>query len=147
MSWCTRLAASIMVTMTRYAIDAPTALRILREKVVIAPSDQLVAPGLLRSQALSQLYREVHAGLIDEASGRTQLERLAELKIRLLGDRVSRATAWKIAASLGWLDTGPAEYLAVATLQADALVTDDALLRAGAGGLIPVAPFAALASD
>jgi predicted nucleic acid-binding protein len=132
--------------MTRYALDAPTALRIVREKVLIPPSHQLVAPNLLRSQALSLLYREVHTGALDESSGRAQLERLAELKIRLLGDRVSRSTAWTIAASLGWDDTAPAEYLAVAKLQADALVTDDPRLIAGAQDLIARAPFAALAS-
>jgi predicted nucleic acid-binding protein len=132
--------------MTRYAIDAPTALRIMREKVMILPSHRLVAPNLLRSQALSLLYREVHTGELDEASGRAQLERLAELRIRLLGDRVSRATAWKIATALGWDDTAPAEYLAVAKLQADALVTEDPRLIAGAQGIIATAPFSALTS-
>jgi predicted nucleic acid-binding protein len=43
--------------------------------------------------------------------------------MRLLGDRVSRRTAWKIAREHGWETTYDAEYLAVAKLQADALVT------------------------
>ena len=63
------------------------------------------------------------------------------MKIRLLGDRVSRATAWKIAAALGWDDIGDAEYLAVASLQADALVTDDESLAAAAEGIVPVAAY------
>jgi hypothetical protein len=29
-------------------------------------------------------------------------ERLTELKMRLLGDRVSRRTAWKVAREQGW---------------------------------------------
>jgi predicted nucleic acid-binding protein len=44
--------------------------------------------------------------------------------MRLLRDRVSRRTAWKIAREQGWETTyDDAEYLAVAKLQADALVT------------------------
>jgi predicted nucleic acid-binding protein len=132
--------------MTRYAIDAPTALRIMRENAAILPSDELVAPNVLRSQALSLLYREVHTRELDEASGRAQLERLADLRIRLLGDRVSRATAWKIAIALGWDDIAPAEYLVVAKLQADALVTEDPRLITGARGIIATAPFTALTS-
>jgi predicted nucleic acid-binding protein len=63
------------------------------------------------------------------------------MKIRLLGDRVSRATAWKIAAGLGWDDIKDAEYLAVASLQADALVTDDDALAAAAEGIVRVAAY------
>jgi hypothetical protein len=68
------------------------------------------------------------------------------LRIRLLGDRVSRDSAFKLAARLGWEDTAPAEYLSVAVLQSDRLVTRDALLVAGAAGLIPVAPIEELYS-
>ena len=66
------------------------------------------------------------------------------MKIRLLGDRVSRATAWKLADRLGWDDIGPAEYLAVATLQADALVTDDEALASAAAGIVGVVSYDAL---
>ena len=44
--------------------------------------------------------------------------------MRLLGDRVSRRTAWKIAQEQGWETTFDAEYLAVTKLQADALDHD-----------------------
>jgi hypothetical protein len=44
---------------------------------------------------------------------------------------------WKIASRLGWDDTRPAEYLAVAQLQSDLLVTDDERLRQFRGGLDP----------
>jgi hypothetical protein len=50
---------------------------------------------------------------------------MTRLKMRLLGDRVSRRTAWQIARDRGWESLRIAEYLAVATLQADALVTVD----------------------
>ncbi|WP_314503548.1 hypothetical protein [uncultured Microbacterium sp.] len=41
-------------------------------------------------------------------------------------------------------ELGPAEYLAVASLQADALVTEDPELMAAAEGIVAVAPYAAL---
>lgn len=125
--------------MTRFAIDADIALRLIREQVAVGDHHRLVAPAVLRSHALSTLYRDVRAGRLDAADGRRQLEGIAELKIRLLGDRVSRATAWKIADRLGWDDTPLAEYLAVAQLQADALVTDDRRLAEAAEGIIPLA--------
>lgn len=40
--------------------------------------------------------------------------------MRLLGDRVSRRTAWEIAREQGWETTYGAEYVAVTRLQADA---------------------------
>ncbi|WP_245534364.1 hypothetical protein [Xylanimonas cellulosilytica] len=90
---------------------------------------------------LSSLYRDVRAGELDETTARERLEGIAALKIRLLGDRVSRAVAFRIAAQLGWDDTPLAEYLAVATLQADALITQDASLAAAAEGLTLLAEY------
>lgn len=130
--------------MTRFAVDSDTVLRIVRESTAIPGEHSLVAPGVIRSQVLSTLYATVRSGALDDAEGRRQLDRFAELKIRLLGDRVSRMTAWRIARELDWDDPVPAEYLAVATLQADALVSGDPLLQKAAAGLIPVVPFSAL---
>jgi hypothetical protein len=39
------------------------------------------------------LYCQVHAGLPDEKTARAELETITARKVRLLGDRVSRATA------------------------------------------------------
>ncbi|MCC2031112.1 hypothetical protein [Microbacterium allomyrinae] len=127
--------------MTRFAIDAPTALRIVDDEREIDPRHSLVGPSLLRSDALRLLYRRVREGRIDDAAGRAKLERLAVLKVRLLGDRVSRAVAWKIAMQLDWDDPARAEYLAVAKLQADALVADDPTLAAAAREIIPIAAY------
>lgn len=127
--------------MTRYAIDAGVALRLIRDGSDADRRHQLVAPSVLRSHALSVLYRDVRTGRITEAAGREQLEGLTAMKIRLLGDRVSRATAWKIAAGLGWDDIGRAEYLAVASLQADALVADDDELTSSAAGIVRIASY------
>ncbi|TFC01640.1 hypothetical protein E3O42_09715 [Cryobacterium adonitolivorans] len=125
--------------MTRFAIDAAVALRLIRDGQRVPDHHQLVAPAGLRSEVLSRLYREVRAGRLDDAVARKQLDGLAGLKIRLLADRVSRSTAWKIATELGWDDIGPAEYLAVATLQADALVAEDDRLAGQL--LVPIAPY------
>jgi len=130
--------------MTRFAIDAPVALRLIREEIDVPAARSLVAPSVLRSHALSLLYRDVRNGVLDESGGRRQLDELAGLKIRLLGDRVSRATAWRLADELGWDDTPAAEYLAVAVLQADALVSDDPVLMAAASARLRVAPFSEL---
>ena len=126
---------------TRFAIDATTARRIVAEDPTLGARRALVGPAVLRSEVLSMLYREAREGVLDEKAARAQLTGLAVLKIRLLGDRVSRATAWRIALALGWDDVGPAEYLAVASLQADVLVTADERLITAAEGIIPVAGY------
>jgi predicted nucleic acid-binding protein len=65
-------------------------------------------------------------------------ERITQMKIRLLGDRVSRRTAWEIARQSGGT-VFDAEYVAIAKLQADALVTIDSRLGAMAADLVPLA--------
>ena len=131
--------------MARYAIDAPTALRIVDEGVTVHPDHQLVAPNLLRSEALSIIYRAVRDGSLDRARSRAVLDGITTMRIRLLGDRVSRSTAFRLADENGWSDTRDAEYLAVAKLQADALVTVDAPLAGLARGIVQLAPFEVLA--
>jgi hypothetical protein len=64
--------------------------------------------------------------------------------MRLLGDRVSRGTAWRIAREHGWDSLREAEYLAISRLQADALVTVDAAFAARAADVVPVASLNAL---
>ena len=125
--------------MTRYVIDAAAAIAIARDQTVIAAEHSLVAPSLLRSQVLSILYRAVRAGELSSHEGRALLDRVTELKIRLLGDRVSRGTAWRIADELGWDDTADAEYLAVTRQQADALIALDPELARLAHGVVPLA--------
>jgi predicted nucleic acid-binding protein len=133
--------------MTRFVIDAPATIAIARSGAPIADGHRLVAPSLLRSQVLESLYRSARSGEITTAEGRRLLEVFAALPIRLLGDRVSRATAWKIADELGWEHTADAEYLAVTRLQADALIALDPELAGRARGVVPLADLAALYSD
>ena len=111
------------------------------------PAHQLVAPNLIRSQALGLLLASVRRGEITEAVALERHERFTEMKMRLLGDRVSRRTAWRIAQEQGWETTFDAEYLAVTELQADAFVTIDAAMAAAATHVVPVAPLSALTAD
>lgn len=120
--------------MTRYVIDAPTLLHLIANDVRISPRHQIVAPNLIRSQGLSMLFEAVRHGDLAEDLALQHHERLTELKMRLLSDRVFRRTAWKIAREHGWETTYDAEYLAVAKLQADALVTLTPVLAAKSRG-------------
>jgi len=127
--------------MTRFAIDAPTAARLIREDATPLGAHRLVAPSLLRSEVAAILFREFRAGRLAPDRVRRDLDALAGLQVRVLGDRVSRSTAWRIAAELDWPEIDGAEYLAVASLQADALITDDPRLREAAAGITPLAAY------
>ena len=132
--------------MTRYVIDAPTLLHIVANGIQPRPEHQIVAPSLIRSQALSLLFEAVLNGDLTEDLALQHHRRLTELKMRLLGDRVSRRTAWRIASEQGWETTYDAEYVAVTELQADALVTIDPALTMKSKGIVPLANLDALTS-
>jgi len=123
----------------RYVIALDVALRLFRERAVPHPGARLLAPALLRSQAVSRLFAQARRGEIDRAEARVQLDHMRALNIRLLGDRVLQAAAWDVAERLGWGDTFTAEYIALTRLQADALVTLDTALADAARTLVPVA--------
>jgi hypothetical protein len=74
----------------RYVIDAPTLLHIVDAGLHVDPSHQLVAPNSIRSEALELLLHDVQAGTRAEAEALRAHERMTEIKMRLLGDRVSR---------------------------------------------------------
>lgn len=133
-----------MGSMTRYVITPDTALRLAQDQTVIGDGCQLVAPTLLRSQVLSLLYQAVQRGELSKADAARRLDYVRALRIRLLGDRVLQAAAWKVADQLGWPDTLDAEYIALTQLQADALVTLDGQLALAARGLVTVEPIEAL---
>ena len=120
---------------TRFAIDAPVAVGLVRAGVVVPPEHSLVGPGVLRSDALALLREEVLRGERTRREGFTDLDGIAMLRIRLLSDRVTRRVAWQLADRAQWSDVRPAEYLAVAPSQAAGLVTADAALRAGAAAV------------
>ena len=124
--------------MTRFVIDAPTLVHLVSNGVPVAAGHQLVAPNLLRSQALALLFDDVRAGRLTEREAMDRHEELTRVKVRLLGDRVSRRVAWQIARELDLDSTVDAEYLAVTRLQADAYVTVDPVARARAEGVVPL---------
>lgn len=64
--------------------------------------------------------------------------------MRLLGDRVSRRTAWRISQDQQWDSLRDAEYLAIAKLQADAFVTVDRGMAARAEKLVRIESIDAL---
>ncbi len=125
--------------MARYAIDAPTLLRLADAGLHVHPGHQLVAPNSIRSEALELLLSDVRAGRRTEAAALKAHERITEIKMRLLGDRVSRRTAWQLAREHDWDTLRDAEYLAVARLQADALITMNPGLAAAARNIVTVA--------
>ena len=96
--------------MARYVIDAATLLHLVTDAVEVDPGHRLVAPNLIRSQALCLLLASVRRGEITRRCLERH-ERLTEMKMRLLGDRVSRRTAWRIAQEQGWDTTFDAEIV------------------------------------
>ena len=118
--------------MTAYVIDASAAIALAEAGYVPATGDALLAPNLLRSEVLAALHREVASGARDERAARSLLAAVDRLPVRLLGDRVLRKTAWRLAGELGWPDTFAAEYVALTVLHGDALVTDVPAVYAGA---------------
>ena len=125
--------------MARYVIDAPTLLHLVDAGLHVDPGHQLVAPNSIRSEALELLLHEVRAGKRTETAALEAHERMTEMKMRLLGDRVSRRTAWQIARQHDWDTLRLAEYLALTRLQADALITADPALAAAAQEAVTVA--------
>lgn len=125
--------------MTRYVIGPDVALTLAAAGHVPPARHRLLAPTLLRSQVLAQLYRDVAGGRLTRREATLQLDHLRRLRLRLLGDRVLQSEAWRVAEQLGWPDTFVAEYVALTRLQADALVVRDAALASAVAPWVRVA--------
>src|SRR5689334_21858959 len=110
---------------TRFVLDAGTALHLAADEIVVSQSHQLLAPTLLRSEVLSLMHEAVHRGDLTADVARERLARVNRMPIRLLGDAVLRRRAWEIADRLGWASTYDVEYVALTQLQADTFVTLD----------------------
>jgi predicted nucleic acid-binding protein len=111
--------------MTRFVVDTGAALYLAAKEIEVAPKHELLAPTLLRSQALSRLHEAVQRGELSADEARGRLVRVRKLNIRLLGDAVLQRRAWEIADHLGWAETYTAEFVALTLLQADAFITLD----------------------
>jgi predicted nucleic acid-binding protein len=120
---------------TRFVVDCETLLRVAAGEIDVAAEHQLVAPTLVRSQALSALYQAARRGEISAAEGIERVTRINSLRVRFLGDKVLQRTAWKVADQLGWETTYDAEFVALTQLQADLFVTSDSDLARAVSGL------------
>jgi predicted nucleic acid-binding protein len=128
----------------RFVVDCETLLRIASGEIEVAAEHRLVAPTLVRSQALSALYEAARRGEITAAEGIERVTRINSLKVRFLGDKVLQRTAWKVADELGWETTYEAEFIALTQLQADFFVTSDGKLARAVSGLVETATIDAL---
>ena len=130
--------------MTRFVVDCETLLRIAAGEIEVSAQHKLVAPTLVRSQALSALYEATRRGEISTAEGIERVTRINSLKVRFLGDKVLQRTAWRVADQLGWETTYDAEFVALTQLQADVFVTSDDNLARAVSGLVETATIYAL---
>ena len=130
--------------MTRFVVDCETLLRIAAGEIEVADEHRLVAPALVRSQALAALYAAARRGEISAAEGAERVARINSLKVRFLGDKVLQRQAWKVADELGWETTYDAEYVALTQLQADLFVTSDVDLARAVSGVVETATVEAL---
>lgn len=130
--------------MARFVIDPPTLLRLVDREMVVHPAHSVVAPNSIRSDAMQLLLQDVRRGQRTAKDALATHDRMTGVKIRLLGDRVSRAVAWRIAVEQDWDTLHDAEYAAITRLQADAFVTIDARLAAKVATVVRVAPLEVL---
>ena len=130
--------------MTRFVIDCETLLGIAAGEIEVAPEHKLLAPTLVRSQALAALYEAARRGENSTAEGMERVTKINSLKVRFLGDKVLQRTAWRVADQLGWETTFDAEFVALTQLQADAFVTSDSNLAHAVSGLVETATTDAL---
>jgi predicted nucleic acid-binding protein len=130
--------------MTRFVVDAGAVLHLASTGVEVPAKHELLAPTLLRSQALSALHEAVQRGEIPADVARERLTGVRRMRIRLLGDAVLQRRAWDLADQLGWASTYNAEYVALTQLQADAFVTLDAELARSVEGIVATASIDAL---
>ena len=125
-------------------MDCETLLRVASGEIEVAAGHRLVAPTLVRSQALSALYAAARRGELSAREGLERVRRINSLEVRFLGDKVLQRQAWKVAEQLGWETTYDAEFVALTQLQADAFVTSDADLARAVCGLVRTAEIDAL---
>ncbi len=130
--------------MTRFVVDRDTLLEIAAGEIEVAPGHQLLAPAIVRSQALSALYRAARRGEISADEALERITRINSLKVRFLGDKVLQRTAFRMADKLGWDSTEDAEFVALTELHADAFVTSNEDLARAVSGIVKTASIDAL---
>jgi len=129
---------------TRFVVDCEILLQIAAGEVEVAAGHQLVAPTLVRPQALAALYEAFRRGEISTTEGMERVTRINSLKVRFLGDKVLQRQAWRVADELGWETTYDAEYVALTKLQADAFITSNRELARAVSDIVETATIDAL---
>lgn len=101
-------------------------------------SRDLQSPILVRSEVLAAIQGMEWRGEISADLAQVGVDRLLDAPIRLVrrADVLREARRW--AQTLGWAKTYDAEYLALAHLERDALLTIDARLARRVGELVEV---------
>ncbi len=125
--------------MTRFVIDSYALLELAASEIEVSPDHELLAPTLIRSQMLSTMYEAVRNGHVTPEAAAERLNRIATMKIRLLGDAVLRRQAWKVAEQLDWESTYDAEFVALTQLQGDAFITLNPDLAKAVEGVVETA--------
>src|SRR4051794_36441081 len=128
-----------VLLVTRFVVDCETLLRVAAGEIEVAAEHQLVAPTLVRSQALSALYEAYRRGELSAAEGIERLTRMNSLKVRFLGDKVLQRTAWRVAEQLGWERTCDAEFVALTRLQPTRSSPPTAIWREAVSDLVQTA--------
>lgn len=99
------------------------------------PSEGLVAPPLMWSEARSVLHELTWRGDVSQNDALATRDRLEACPVARRAPARLGDEAWRIADELGWAKTYDAEYVALAVLLRCRVVTLDARLRRGAGAL------------
>ena len=100
--------------------------------------EELVAPPLLRSEAVSALHELAWRGEVPAPDARIALDRILGAPIRRRRPKRLAREAWKVADTLGWAKTYDAEYVALARILKCRLLTIDARLKRGASRLVEI---------
>ena len=91
---------------TRFVVDCPTLLEIAAGDVEVAAGHQLVAPALVRSQALAALYQAARRGEFRRRSTQ-RVRRINSLKVRFLVTKCSSSALASQSSSVGTRLTMP----------------------------------------
>jgi predicted nucleic acid-binding protein len=124
----------------RVVVDASAVIPVLLAGGGLGPlaPHELVAPPLIRSEAVSMIRELAFRGTIPEAEARSGTSRLDDVPLRLDSPAGHHRRAFDIAVALGWAKTYDAEYVALAQALDVPLVTMDDRLARGASRLIRV---------
>ena len=124
----------------RLVVDASVVVQACIEAAGLGPLEghELVAPPLMRAEALSAIHELLYRGAITVDLAGIARRRLAEFGYTVAEPPGLVMSTWEIADQLGWAKTYDAEYVAVAKLLSIPLVTIDGRLQRGAGRVAQV---------